>query len=96
MVLLIANSIKLFAGDPPKSEYQQIEEKVYQMLVTAKDSTITMRDITQRNFKLDGRRLFRSDIVGIVEGFKEAGIVNVEEGSRNTIKIRWTGKKLEA
>ena len=92
--MLIANAIKLFAGKPPKSEYQEVEAKVYQMLITAKDASITMRDITQRNFKLDGRRLYRSDLSGIVEGFKDAGIINMEEGKRGSMKIRWTGQKL--
>ncbi len=64
------------------------------MLITAKDATITMRDITQRNFKLDGRRLYRNDLLGIVEGFKDAGIVVMEEGKRSSMKIRWTGQKL--
>ena len=53
-----------------------------------------LRDITRRNLKLDGRRLYRSDLVGIVDGFKDAGIVVLEEGKRGSMKLRWTGQKL--
>lgn len=45
---------------------------------------------------MDGGRIYRSDMLGIAEGFKDAEIVKVEQGQRNSLRIRWTGKRLEA
>lgn len=90
----LANLCKLMAAKAPRSESEEIEEKIYNMLLKNPGNKITLRDVLRRNFKLGTYIANAATLREIVGGMEERGIVKTSAGSKGGLVIQWLGKAL--
>lgn len=90
--LFLCNLIKMFLAKESKTEVVILEEKIMKELLTAKDNSISLRVIQQKNWKLNNFPLNSGMIRERLNGLAERGIVKLTEGKKGGLTIKWSGR----
>ena len=90
--MIMNNYVKLITAQSPISEVEQIEQKIYQALVRKGKDYLSLRELSRKSYRIDGKRLNTYEIRDIILGLQDREFVKVEEGAKGTMVFKWTGK----